>query len=63
MGGVGLPGGPHRSRSGRGNQAKASEYRHTEAGMMARRLRSMNPERKAYLKIKREMKRHLHGGT
>lgn len=59
MSGVGLPGGKHHRR---GNHAKQAAYRSSDKGRLARHLRAMNPQRRAYLKIRRAVLRKLHGG-
>jgi hypothetical protein len=62
MRGVGVPGGPRSHGHTHKNKAKADQYRHSEAGMMARHLRNMNPEVKAHRKALRDAHRKLKGG-
>lgn len=65
MRGVGVPGGPRQGGSGgrsSGNKMKQAEYRHSEAGKLARKMRNMMPERRAIMAVKRAVKRHVKGG-
>jgi hypothetical protein len=41
---------------------KQAEYRHSEAGKLARKMRNMMPERRAIMAVKRAVKRHVKGG-
>lgn len=59
---VGVPGGPRSHHRGPGNKAKASAYRHSEKGMMAKRTRDANPEHRARVKARRDIKRRMKGG-
>jgi hypothetical protein len=65
MRGVGLPGGPKGGSTYKGGGAKARQqaYRQSEAGRQARKMRAQNPENRAKLAAKREIKRKMHGGT
>lgn len=63
MAGVGLPGGPgHKGGRHIANKAKQSEYRHSEKGRMARKMRMMDPEVKAKMRMHRNMKRKMKRG-
>jgi hypothetical protein len=61
--GVGAPGGP-RPRGIRhgGNKAKAAAYRHSEKGMMTRKMRLMDPQVKAHNALRRAVKRQMKAG-
>lgn len=65
MSGVGAPGGKRPRgayRRGHKNPAAGMAYRHSEKGMMARRLRNQNPEVRARNKVRRDLRKRLHGG-
>lgn len=62
MRGVGVPGGPRaHGASGRGNRAKQAEYRQSDAGRLARKMRAMDPEKKARRKAYRDARAHMAG--
>lgn len=62
MRGVGVPGGPRSPGHSRKNKAKEALYRHSEAGMTARKLRNQNPEVKARRAAYRAARRKMSGG-
>ncbi len=61
MRGVGVPGGPKGGTRSSGNKAKQAIYRQSEAGRLARKIRSEQPEHRAIAKAHRDAKRHLLG--